>query len=109
MLSQSCLAEMDGVNASAAVAVPDAKMGEVVGCFIEASTSSSALQQSLTPASVRQHVKDHLSGQNAPEWVWFLGFDGVPDHMPTTASGKVQKVRMGCLALPWLFNPFIDR
>ncbi len=29
--------------------------------------------------------------QNSPAWVWFLGEDGVPEEIPKTASGKVQK------------------
>lgn len=29
--------------------------------------------------------------QNAPFWVWFVGEDGVPEELPKTASGKVQK------------------
>jgi acyl-CoA synthetase (AMP-forming)/AMP-acid ligase II len=42
---------------------------------------------------MRAQVKEHLSHQSAPDWVWFLGRDGVSTEMPATASGKVQKVR----------------
>ena len=87
-------------------------MGETVGVFIQLESSSASESEQPTPASVRAHVsarssscavqwltavhaqvKEHLSHQSAPDWVWFLGRDGVSTEMPATASGKVQKVR----------------
>lgn len=70
--------------------MPDEKMGEAVGVFI--SIHNNQYTSSLTPAKVRAHVKEHISGQCAPDWVWFFGQDEVPKDWPTTASGKVQKV-----------------
>lgn len=71
--------------------MPDEKMGESVGVFIS-KHSSGDTDKALTPAKVRAHVKEHISGQCAPDWVWFFGEDEVPKDWPTTASGKVQKV-----------------
>lgn len=68
-------------------------MGETVGVFISlASHLSEEIASSLTPINVRAHVKSQISPQCAPDWVWFLGREGVEESMPTTASGKVQKV-----------------
>lgn len=90
---ENCIDTLAGVASSAAVAVPDDKMGETVGVFISRMTTSDPQEsQRLTPACVRAHVKEAMSGQNAPDWVWFMGQDDVPNEMPTTASGKVQKV-----------------
>lgn len=84
--------KLSSVASSAAVSVPDEKMGEAVGVFISKHKVQDADAVPLTPAQVRAHVKEHLSGPSAPDWVWFMGEDGVPDEWPTTASGKVQKV-----------------
>lgn len=90
---ENCIDTIPGVISSAAIAVPDKKMGETVGVFISlASHVSNDVISTLSPANVRAHVKEHISGQCAPDWVWFLGKDGVANSMPTTASGKVQKV-----------------
>ncbi|KII91201.1 hypothetical protein PLICRDRAFT_173092 [Plicaturopsis crispa FD-325 SS-3] len=72
----------------AAVAVPDAHYGEVVGAWIVRNPSHSP---PATKESVRKHVAASMNPQNAPAWVWFLGEDGVPEELPKTASGKVMK------------------
>lgn len=64
---------------------------QTVGVFIGRSHTGSAAKP-LIPASVRSHVRESMSGQSAPEWVWFLGEDGIEKEMPKTASGKIQKV-----------------
>ncbi|KAI0073641.1 acyl-CoA synthetase [Panus rudis PR-1116 ss-1] len=74
------------IREAAAVAVPDMKYGEVVGAWVLKDPNSK-----LTRAEVRQTVAENMNPQNAPAWVWFLGEDGVPDELPKTASGKVQK------------------
>jgi acyl-CoA synthetase (AMP-forming)/AMP-acid ligase II len=83
---------LPGVASSAAVSVPDEKMGEAVGVFISKHKVQDADAVPLTPALVRAHVKEHLSGPSAPDWVWFMGEGGVASEWPTTASGKVQKI-----------------
>ncbi|UZJ56785.1 hypothetical protein CBS101457_006105 [Exobasidium rhododendri] len=89
---ENCVDALPGVASSAAVAVPDEKMGEAVGVFISRVTAYSASSASLSREAIRAHVKEHLSGQSAPDWIWFMCEDGVAKDFPTTASGKVQKV-----------------
>jgi acyl-CoA synthetase (AMP-forming)/AMP-acid ligase II len=90
----SCVDTLAGVASSAAVAVPDEKMGEAVGVFISKQSTDPESAAALTPASVRAHIKEHLSGQSAPDWVWFLNEDGIAKDWPTTASGKVLKTTL---------------
>ena len=86
---ENCVDELPGVTQSAAIAVADARMGESVGIFV-----GRARGAQLTSAELRQHVKDNLSPQSAPDWIWWLGEDGVECDLPKTASGKVIKVEL---------------
>ncbi|KAK0525567.1 hypothetical protein OC834_005117, partial [Tilletia horrida] len=84
----NCVDEVEGVGQSAVIAVPDERLGETVGIFIKRASDAHGAQ--LTGQQIRAHVKARLSHQNAPDWVWMLGEDGVGDELPKTASGKVQ-------------------
>jgi len=86
----NCIDELDGVGQSAVVAVPDERLGETVGVFVKRSQDEAGPH--LQRHQIHEHVKGRLSHQNAPEWVWMLGEDGVDDELPKTASGKVQNV-----------------
>ncbi|KAM0789891.1 hypothetical protein ACM66B_006734 [Microbotryomycetes sp. NB124-2] len=81
-----------GVNDCSVVAVPDAFMGEVPGAFV--SRAATPEGQSLTGQQLRQHVANLLGHQHAPDWVWFLGEDGVNEAFPVTQSGKIRKVEL---------------
>ncbi|KAF7972149.1 hypothetical protein HWV62_18794 [Athelia sp. TMB] len=59
---------------ASAVAVPDEEFGEVVGAWV-----------------VLRDGQRLTKEQGNPTWVWFTGEDGLPDELPKTASGKVQK------------------
>ncbi|PPQ87692.1 hypothetical protein CVT25_011459 [Psilocybe cyanescens] len=74
------------IREAAAVAVPDAKYGEVVGAWIVREPNSH-----ISKEEVRRVVAVNMNPQNAPAWVWFIGEDGNPAELPKTASGKVQK------------------
>ncbi|KAH9477789.1 Acyl-CoA ligase sidI [Psilocybe cubensis] len=74
------------IREAAAVAVPDAKYGEVVGAWIVREPNTH-----ISKEEVRQVVSTNMNPQNAPAWVWFIGEDGNPAELPKTASGKVQK------------------
>ncbi|PWY97346.1 acetyl-CoA synthetase-like protein [Testicularia cyperi] len=87
---ENCIDRMEGVASNAVIAVPDKKYGEAVGVFVVRSHA----EEAATPAAIRAHVKKLIGGQSAPQWVWFLGENGVPAEFPKTASGKVQKVIM---------------
>ncbi|SPO41579.1 related to Long-chain-fatty-acid--CoA ligase [Pseudozyma flocculosa] len=86
---ENCLDQLEGVASNAVIAVPDEKYGEAVGVFVLRSHHSKPVEA----AAIRSFVREHLGGQSAPQWVWFLGENGLADDFPKTASGKVQKVR----------------
>ncbi|KAL1694039.1 hypothetical protein GGG16DRAFT_122877 [Schizophyllum commune] len=83
---ENALTDHPGIREAAAIAVPDAKYGEVVGAWIAREPGTD-----VSRAEVRRAVADAMNPQNAPAWVWFLGEEGVVDELPKTASGKVQK------------------
>jgi len=70
----------------AAVSVPDAKYGDVVGAWIVRQPGTD-----ISKEEVRRAISDNMNAQNAPAWVWFVGDDGMPKELPKTASGKVMK------------------
>ncbi|OSD08747.1 acyl-CoA synthetase [Trametes coccinea BRFM310] len=74
------------IREAAVVAVPDSKYGEVVGAWIVREPNTA-----ITKEETRRVVAEGMNPQNSPAWVWFLGEEGVPDEIPKTASGKVQK------------------
>ncbi|KAI9065584.1 acyl-CoA synthetase [Trametes sanguinea] len=74
------------IREAAVVAVPDSKYGEVVGAWIVREPNTA-----ISKEETRRVVAEGMNPQNSPAWVWFLGEDGVPDEIPKTASGKVQK------------------
>ncbi|KAG8713907.1 hypothetical protein FRC08_012656 [Ceratobasidium sp. 394] len=84
---ENCLTSHPDIVEAAAIAVPDARFGEVVGVWI-------LLRRGAPPMSredVTEWVKVKMNPQNAPSWVWFLGEKGIPSELPKTASGKVTK------------------
>ncbi|KAG8680555.1 hypothetical protein FRC08_016209 [Ceratobasidium sp. 394] len=84
---ENCLTSHPDIVEAAAIAVPDARFGEVVGVWI-------LLRHGAPPMSredVTEWVKVKMNPQNAPSWVWFLGEKGIPSELPKTASGKVMK------------------
>ncbi|SNX87609.1 related to Long-chain-fatty-acid--CoA ligase [Melanopsichium pennsylvanicum] len=85
---ENCIDRMEGIATNAVIAVPDDKYGEAVGVFV----ARSHAEAHVTPADIRAYVKKHVGGQSAPDWVWFLGEDGVAAEFPKTASGKIQKI-----------------
>ncbi|KAI0371268.1 acyl-CoA synthetase [Pilatotrama ljubarskyi] len=74
------------IREAAVVAVPDSKYGEVVGAWIVREPHTA-----ISKEETRRVVAEGMNPQNSPAWVWFLGEDGVPEEIPKTASGKVQK------------------
>ncbi|KAI0630805.1 acyl-CoA synthetase [Trametes polyzona] len=83
---ENILAAHPSVQEVAAVAVPDAKYGEVVGVWIVREPGTT-----ISREEARRVVAEGMNPQNTPAWVWFVGEDGVAQEMPRTASGKVQK------------------
>lgn len=62
-------------------------MGEVAGAFVQ--RENSELGRSLKGHHISEHIKAVLSHQSSPDWVWWLGEDGVHHEYPKTASGKI--------------------
>ena len=92
---------------AAAVAVPDAHFGEVVGAWVvrqpngiisredvRRSVSDNMNPQVGPPSAISSsfpHSQSWGMSQNSPAWVWFVGEEGAPEELPKTASGKVMK------------------
>ncbi|KAI6045273.1 acetyl-CoA synthetase-like protein [Pisolithus marmoratus] len=74
------------IREAAAVSVPDAVYGEVVGVWIVLEPDAT-----MTREEVRKVVSDGMNPQNAPDWVWFIGEPGTATEFPKTGSGKVMK------------------
>ncbi|KAH9849602.1 hypothetical protein C2E23DRAFT_838789 [Lenzites betulinus] len=74
------------IREAAVVSVPDPKYGEVVGAWIVREP-----QTAISKEETRRVVAEGMNPQNSPTWVWFVGEEGVPEEIPKTASGKVQK------------------
>ncbi|KAI6784256.1 putative acyl-CoA synthetase-like protein [Emericellopsis cladophorae] len=87
---ENALFTMPGVQEVSVVGVPDEKLGEAVAAFIICSDGSTG--RTVTDKSVRDWVKDRLSGHLVPKWVFWV------DAYPKTASGKIQKFKLRELA-----------
>lgn len=83
---ENALTNHPSIREAAAVSVPDAQYGEVVGAWIVLEPGTT-----MTREDVRKVVSDTINPQNAPAWVWFIGEPGVAVELPKTASGKVMK------------------
>lgn len=62
-------------------------MGEAVGAFVQIEDSPTG--RAVTAEALAEHIDRLMSHQAKPEWVWWLGRDGVPSEYPKTASGKI--------------------
>ncbi|KAF8553800.1 acyl-CoA synthetase [Imleria badia] len=83
---ENVLTAHPSIREAAAVAVPDAKYGEVVGAWVVLEPG-----KTISPEEVRQVVRDNMNPQNVPVWVWFVGDGMDAEELPKTASGKVMK------------------
>ncbi|KZP14919.1 acetyl-CoA synthetase-like protein [Athelia psychrophila] len=86
---EDAMTRHSGILEAAAISVPDAKYGEVVGAWVARRDPGEG--ETITKDEVRKFVSEAMNPQNAPAWVWFLGEDGLPEELPKTASGKVMK------------------
>jgi long-chain acyl-CoA synthetase len=75
---EEALAELEGVQAVAVKAVPDALWGHaLLACVVPLPGAK------LTPKQVLLHGRRRLEQHQVPKWVHFL------NHLPTTDSGKI--------------------
>ncbi|KAG6000131.1 hypothetical protein E4U21_005807 [Claviceps maximensis] len=103
---ENTLFRHDGIAQASVVAVSDARLGEAVAAFIipktgwttgpgpgpgasaGGSASGQGEQAALTPESVRDWVRTHLSSHLVPKHVFWV------QDFPKTSSGKIQKFRL---------------
>ena len=76
---------------ASAVAIEDEKYGEVVGAFIERDPHIQHINP-ITRDEVKAFVAKKLARYKVPQYVFFLGEDGIESQWPVTASGKIRKV-----------------
>ncbi|KAB8216636.1 hypothetical protein BDV33DRAFT_233320 [Aspergillus novoparasiticus] len=77
---------------SAVVGIEDKKYGEVVGAFLEL-----VGQDPPVIEEIQSWVRQTLGKHKAPQWVFYLGKEGVPDCFPKTGSGKIKKTDLSAI------------
>ncbi|ETS77224.1 hypothetical protein PFICI_11098 [Pestalotiopsis fici W106-1] len=81
------LLEHPGIIESSVVGISDEKYGEVVACFLRATSSGVRVAHH----EVQEWVRMKLGRHKAPNWVFWIGDPAVGDDFPKTGSGKHQK------------------
>lgn len=76
------------------VGVKDEKYGEVVGCFLRATSGG----ERPDDANLQSWVKEALGRHKSPQWIFWIGDSGVGPDYPKTGSGKHQKHILRALA-----------
>ncbi|SPO06215.1 related to long-chain fatty-acid-CoA ligase [Cephalotrichum gorgonifer] len=96
---ENCLFQHPLVGEVSVVGVPDEELGESVAAYIipahGVTTCDDGSQEGpmvLTPGSVRDWVREHLSGHLVPKHVFWATV------YPKTASGKIQKFKLRDMA-----------
>jgi long-chain acyl-CoA synthetase len=80
---EEALAELEGVQAVAVKAVPDALWGHALLAYVVPVPGTT-----LTPKQVLMHSKRRLEQHQVPKWVQFL------NHLPTTDTGKILRAAL---------------
>ncbi|KAI5291238.1 SIN component scaffold protein Sid4 [Ascosphaera aggregata] len=76
------------INRAAVIGVPNDHYGEVVGAFLILKEG----QTGPSDESIRAWTMETLAKHKAPQHIWVFGKDpGLPESLPQTGSGKVQK------------------
>ncbi|KAF3002724.1 hypothetical protein E8E14_002638 [Neopestalotiopsis sp. 37M] len=81
------LLEHPAIIESSVVGISDEKYGEVVACFLRATSAGSR----LADQEIQEWVRMKLGRHKAPNWVFWIGDPAVGDDFPKTGSGKHQK------------------
>lgn len=76
------------ISEASVVGVRDAKYGEVVACFLKTPLSHAERPK---VEEIQEWVKTVMSRSKCPQYVFWVGDDGVCDDFPQTGSGKHQK------------------
>lgn len=76
------------IDRASVIGIPDERYGEVVGAFLTLTDG----HPRPTDDEVRNWTREKLGRHKAPKHVFVFGMDkGVPEVVPQTGSGKVQK------------------
>ncbi|KAL2839428.1 acetyl-CoA synthetase-like protein [Aspergillus pseudodeflectus] len=88
------LFEHPQINQASVFAIPSARYGEEVAAILELREENGKIRPS--DAQIRGWVQQTLARYKAPAYIWWLGDaeQGVPATWPTTANGKIRKVKL---------------
>lgn len=87
------------IDRAIVVGVKHHRLGEVVAAFLQSPPGKSeGTEPLLSDDDVRGWVRVTLGRHKAPEHVFWLGRDGIPDALPLTGSGKVRKFELARVA-----------
>ncbi|KAB8222328.1 hypothetical protein BDV33DRAFT_229606 [Aspergillus novoparasiticus] len=84
---ESRLASHPSIGEVSVLGLPDAKYGEVVGCFLKSAPNA----QRLSDQEVQGWVRETLAWHKTPVYIFWIGDPGVMDDFPRTGTGKHQK------------------
>ncbi|KAE8142337.1 hypothetical protein BDV38DRAFT_295124 [Aspergillus pseudotamarii] len=84
------LASHPTISEASVLGLPDAKYGEVVGCFLKGTSNA----ERPSDEEVQSWVRETLAWHKAPVHIFWIGEPGVADDFPRTGSGKHQKHTM---------------
>ncbi|KAE8326418.1 hypothetical protein BDV39DRAFT_215997 [Aspergillus sergii] len=84
---ESRLASHPSIAEASVLGLPDAKYGEVVGCFLK----SAPIVQRLSDEEVQGWVRETLAWHKTPVYIFWIGDPDVADDFPRTGTGKHQK------------------
>ncbi|KAL6248645.1 putative NRPS-like protein biosynthetic cluster [Rhinocladiella similis] len=93
------LVQHASIDRAIVVGVKHHRLGEVVAAFLQSPPGKSeGTEPLLSDDDVRGWVRVTLGRHKAPEHVFWLGRDGIPDALPLTGSGKVRKFELARVA-----------
>ncbi|KAE8369807.1 hypothetical protein BDV27DRAFT_152689 [Aspergillus caelatus] len=81
------LASHSSISEASVLGLPDAKYGEVVGCFLKCTHDA----QRPSDEELQGWVRETLAWHKTPVHIFWIGDPGVADDFPRTGSGKHQK------------------
>ena len=83
------MSEHPGILAAFVIGVPNRYYGEVPGAFIQLDLRNKTPRPPFE--ELRRWTSERIGKHKSPQDVFVFGENGVPDAVPVTGSGKVQK------------------
>ena len=77
--------EHEDIGEASIAGIKDEKYGEAVGAFLRANSKRPSDKE------IQEFVRKTLGHHKAPQYIFWIGDEGVGDDFPKTASGKHQK------------------